>query len=288
MTLTPAHWTIDHREQISSAETAPKEGLSEEIPYAFGWHLLHGADDWHEYETVEPLGSRDAFGSYSDYSPVDTHRNTLYDFNDIRRALVQYYYHLNTLRRRPLSTVYVTVPGQVGSSSESRPSKLTTKTILASKTTDELSLVSIVELMASFLAIVHENADEIYEDGVESLLSQYIHASIGKYGNAAVSAWGQLIGLESVNVESVEEILRHIGVMDGRETKEHRLSVLISSLQSSNPRIRDAASLGIAAMDDPDALRDVEKAFDREQSEQLKANIGLVAEQLRATQWLAI
>ena len=284
MTPTPAHWTIDNREQVSLAETAPRDGLSEELPYLWDWYSLHGMDDWHEADTFESLGSRHAFASYSDYTPVDTYRGAIDSLNDIRRSLLRQYL-LYSWKRRPLDTVYVSIPSQISSSSEPWPTKLTTKTGLASKAIEDPPQVSVTELIASFLAIVQENSDEVYQDGMESLLSQYIHASIGKYENAAVSAWGQLIGLESVNVGTAEEILRHVGMMSGPETQEHRLSILINSLQSVNPRIRDAASLGIAAMDDPNALGDMEKAFAREESEQLKANLALVIEQLRVTEW---
>ena len=73
--------------------------------------------------------------------------------------------------------------------------------------------------------------------------------------------------------------------MEARRTRRSRLTVLTSSLKSPDPRLRDAASIGLAALDDPAAIEDLRDAIDQGAFPQLRQNLTLTLDQLQATQW---
>lgn len=131
--------------------------------------------------------------------------------------------------------------------------------------------------------IVEESAWETFADGMESALSRKLHSLIQTRGNEAVGAIRDFIAGVPDDLESAEEILRQVGYSEDAPTRRARLELLISSLYSSNPRIRDAASLGVAAMDDPTAIDALETAVACEPSALLRHSFTLALEQLRET-----
>lgn len=141
-----------------------------------------------------------------------------------------------------------------------------------------------VQLFEHFGNLIDEASDEVFIDGVDSMFSHRMTLAIENYGNVAVGAIDRLIGLRHTNAEVLGEILRLLGSIVGQKTHHSRLTVLLQNLQSPDPRIRDAASLGLAALDDPAAIDAVERSVDREPSLQLQANLRLVMDQLRSTQ----
>ena len=131
--------------------------------------------------------------------------------------------------------------------------------------------------------IVEESAWENFADGMESALSRKLHSLIQAHGGEAVRAISALIKNGLADSESAEEILRQVGYSEDSTTYSARLELLVDSLHSLNPRIRDAASLGVAAMDDPSAIEALEAAIERESSAMLRRNLTLALEQLRET-----
>lgn len=123
--------------------------------------------------------------------------------------------------------------------------------------------------------------DEIFEDGMSSFFSAGLIRIVQDHGIAAVHALKGIISASDVNAEVAEEVLRQIGYMDDKRTYRHRLSLLVGALESPNTRIRDAASIGIEAMDDPAAIESLQRAIDRERHEQLRQNFKDVLAQLQ-------
>ena len=123
--------------------------------------------------------------------------------------------------------------------------------------------------------------DEIFEDGMSSFFSASLIRIVQDHGVAAVRALEEIISASDVNTEVAEEALRQIGYMDDKRTYQHRLSLLVRALESPNARIRDAASIGIEAMDDPATIESLQRAIDREQHEQLRQNFKDVLAQLQ-------
>lgn len=87
--------------------------------------------------------------------------------------------------------------------------------------------------------------------------------------------------MDGANVEVVEEALRQIGYMDDEITHRHRLSLLERALESPNSRVRDAASIGLDAMDDPVAIKSLQRAVDCERYEPLRQNLEIVLRRLQ-------
>ena len=152
-------------------------------------------------------------------------------------------------------------------------------------TADEVSNHHFEVLLLDHLNnLVDEAVDEVFVDGMESALSKGVKFAVEAFGGSAISAIEKILSPDSANVEIVGEILRQLGAIEDPQTHYRRLRVLETNLESSDPRIRDAASIGIAALDDPAATDAVCRALDREGSFPLQRNLNLVLDQLQATQ----
>lgn len=126
--------------------------------------------------------------------------------------------------------------------------------------------------------------DETFEDGMNSIFSANLNHIIQIHGSAAVNALERIIRERYVNVAIIEEALRQVGRIGDARTHNSRLFLLEHALESPNTRIRDAASIGIEAMDDPAAVPSLQKAIAKEQYEQLRQNFRDVLAQLQDNQ----
>ncbi len=140
-------------------------------------------------------------------------------------------------------------------------------------------------LVDHFNKLAHDTTGEVFVDGMESAFSYGITLAVETHGDIAVRAMERLMSSNGVNVEVAGEILRQMGSMEDPRTHRGRLAVLTSSLKSPDPRLRDAASIGLAALDDPAAIEDLRDAVDREAFPQLRRNLTLALDQLQAAQW---
>ena len=150
----------------------------------------------------------------------------------------------------------------------------------------DLQLLLLEEQLVSYFSkLVHEAVDEVFLDGMESMFSNSLTSIVREHAHTAVRAIGRLLTSGKANAEATGEILRQLGSIENPPTHRSRLKILTDHLRSPDPRIRDAASLGLAAIDDPVAIRDVQEALERESSSKLRGNLELVLDQLRSTQW---
>ena len=130
---------------------------------------------------------------------------------------------------------------------------------------------------------VREARDEQFVDGMDSEFASRIHDSIMKHGSVAVWAWERVM-LKTGNAnETGEELLRQLGLLYDPATHGSRLRVLVDSLALSDPRMRDAAGLGLSFLDDVSALPKLRAAFDVEKNTWLRRNLNLVIDQLEAS-----
>lgn len=141
-----------------------------------------------------------------------------------------------------------------------------------------------IPLLPQARRIIADSAWENFADGMESGLSRKLHSLIQAHGGEAVKAFGALIKNGHADVESAEEILRQIGYSEHAPTHDARLELLVDCLFSPGARVRDAASIGVAGMDDPAALNAVETALANEPTEFIRYSLTLVLEQLRETE----
>ena len=121
-----------------------------------------------------------------------------------------------------------------------------------------------------------------FEDGIENPFSREIVSVIRRYGETATAVLASLIVREKVSTEAAAETLRWLGRMSDPATYRSRLWLLERCLNSSSLTVRDGAALGLAAMDDPTAIRYLELAIRCEQSPELRKDMEQVLEQLEA------
>jgi len=115
--------------------------------------------------------------------------------------------------------------------------------------------------------------EEIFEDGMSSEFSKKLVQLIQMEGQSVVSVLADLILNEEVNVEVGAETLRWIGRMWDPATYESRRWLLERSLFSRFPRIRDGAALGLSSMNDPLSIQYLKIASEREEIDELRADL---------------
>lgn len=135
-------------------------------------------------------------------------------------------------------------------------------------------------LVRGFSLFVHEAQNEIFADGMDSKLAGHIQDSIMKHSATAVAAWDRTLRKTNNAFETGEEILRQLGMLRHSPSHGPRLRVLTDCLNSPDPRIRDAAGIGLSFLDDPAALPKLKDACSREQELWVRQNLELVVEQL--------
>lgn len=135
------------------------------------------------------------------------------------------------------------------------------------------------ELTGQFVLFIRDAENEHFEDGMGSEFATRVHESMVNYGSVAVAAWERILWrMGNVN-ETGEELLRQFGLIENEPSRERRLRVLKDSLKSPDPRIRDAAGLGLSFLDDPSVLPALQTAHETETEGWLRDNLSLVIEQ---------
>ena len=142
-----------------------------------------------------------------------------------------------------------------------------------------------LHLASEFELYIHQAQGETFADGMSSTFTDRVLESIKKHGPAAVRAWEQIVIKTGNTHETGEELLRQLGILMDHPSHEARLQTLANFLEHPDPRMRDAAGLGLSFLDDPKALPLVGKALSQEQELWLKGNLALVIKQLEHAQW---
>ena len=121
------------------------------------------------------------------------------------------------------------------------------------------------------LNLVFEEAhDEEFENGVESKFSESLSAIVNLHEQVAVGAIGRKLKARNIGIEVLIEALRQIGQLDHEPTRPIRLKLLEPYLRNDNIRIRYAACLGLAALDDGAAISALRRALDAEPSDKIR------------------
>lgn len=122
--------------------------------------------------------------------------------------------------------------------------------------------------------------EETFEDGVQGDFSTKLMGMIEQFGSIAISAMEQIARRDNKHIEASAEALRWIGLIDNPPTHNHRLRLLMKSLDSKWPAMRDAAILGISYLDDPKAKDALVRAMEQEPIPSLRDDIESVIKQL--------
>lgn len=141
-----------------------------------------------------------------------------------------------------------------------------------------------LHLHAQFEKIIHEAKGHAFFDGMNSKLAEKTGHIIAMNGTIAVDALQLILNKHHNEIETVEEILRQVGLVQDKPTHQHRLNLLNAMLVCQQERIRDAASLGLSFMEDPAALDALYATLQAEKVPWVRTNLSLVIEQLEQMQ----
>ena len=145
-----------------------------------------------------------------------------------------------------------------------------------------VNLVSNQKMLTDRLRkLLRSASDEVFEDGMDSYFSRGLNRIILAHGIAAIDALESMMYADDMNPEVAAEALVWVGRIDDESTHRARLSTLERALESADVCIRDAASIGIEAMDDPAAIESLQRAINRERCELLRQNLMDVLMQLQ-------
>ena len=122
----------------------------------------------------------------------------------------------------------------------------------------------------------------IDEDGLDREFPHSLREFVREHGLYGVLELATALGKHH-NSEVVEETLIHLGAIEDDLTLEVRLSLLQQFLRSTDVGFRDAAGLGIAAMDEPSAIEDLREVIQSETAPRLRRNFNQIIEQLERT-----
>lgn len=126
--------------------------------------------------------------------------------------------------------------------------------------------------------------EEHFESGMESEFSRNLLALIARHGTMAVTSLLEFTRGSETFSEAASEALRWLGKIHDPETEAIRFWVLQHCLLNSpHSNVRDGAVLGLASMDNPGAIPNVERAFEAESNPLVRAGIKQLLDQLDST-----
>jgi HEAT repeat protein len=138
-------------------------------------------------------------------------------------------------------------------------------------------------LQRRVLGLFASAAEEVFEEGTEPLFAKELVALIMDHGNAAVAALESALETPGKDVEVAREVLRWLGVIDHSQSRRYRRAVLEKYLEAPSARLRYAAALGLAEMDDPAAIPALAEAIRTEPHDKIRWHFQLVLDQLENT-----
>ena len=145
-------------------------------------------------------------------------------------------------------------------------------------TNDERSLEQQVDSMFAFAR------EEFFEDGMESTFSRELISLVEHHGERIMPLLSKAILGGRVNAEVAAEALIWLDEISDPLTYDSRLLLLQKGLRAYSARVRDGAIIGLASLDDPRAIKSIERAIGREQIDELREDMQQVLEQLQQSQ----
>lgn len=124
--------------------------------------------------------------------------------------------------------------------------------------------------------------DEIFDLGMDSRFSMELTKLVEWMPFAAIEALDRVLESPGWDIEVTTEAIRQIGLIEQPGTKKLRLKLLLKYLSHKSIRVRDAACLGIDALEDRSAILGLRSALQSESSDSLKETISQVIEQLES------
>lgn len=132
------------------------------------------------------------------------------------------------------------------------------------------------EIEEFFHTLQEQNFDEVGEDDFLKALTFFIK----QYGEEAIAAIARLVLSGGISEEIASETLRQLGYLEHSPTYQRRLELFEQGLSSESAQVRYTAALGLASLDDPEAILYLKQAIEREKYADLRKVFVRVLEQL--------
>ena len=146
----------------------------------------------------------------------------------------------------------------------------------------ESSYYNQIELMDEISSAMTALPIEELEDGMTASLGEVLSLLLKRHGDRGVAGFSLLIGSGALQTELASHALRWFGRIKDSATYYSRLSLLIDSLSSQEPEVRDGASLGLAALGNRQAIPALRRAIEREPRRGLRSDMQQVLVRLEA------
>lgn len=115
--------------------------------------------------------------------------------------------------------------------------------------------------------------EQIFEDGMENTFLKGLTSLVDEYGDDAIAALSEHILYVESNEETASEALRWLSRLSHSTSLDVRLRLLEDCLNQNSVRIRDAATVGLATLDDPHAIPYLKQAIEREKYTELREDM---------------
>ena len=115
--------------------------------------------------------------------------------------------------------------------------------------------------------------EEDFQDGEEAEFHRELDRLVRRFEQDAISAIIQLVVTERAGDEQAAQALRCLGRIHHDGTYERRLWLLERCVRCSSAMVRDGAVLGLSSMGDPDAIRYLQSAIQRETCRELREDM---------------
>ena len=125
---------------------------------------------------------------------------------------------------------------------------------------------------------LHRN--EIYEDGMNSHLSDAIESAMIEDSSETLKFLSDGLKDETIVGEKASEVLRTIGRIEDERCHKEILDILTTALQMDSYWIRDGATIGLSHLNDVMAIVPLQIAADNEREPMLKEYMLLTSQEL--------
>ena len=156
------------------------------------------------------------------------------------------------------------------------PGSSTATTERRTTTTQRQSLEAELELRRALNLV----QDDVFEDGVENEVSRAVPRLVACFGSAAVEATARLYLDRLLAPDIMSEVLRWLGHVEDEASSEACFWFLIYCLRDSDPRVRSAAALGLASLEDARAVPYLQREAQVERIGLLRSRLEKVADEL--------
>lgn len=127
-------------------------------------------------------------------------------------------------------------------------------------------------------------SEEVFESGEETDFSRSLTEEVKQHGKPVVEIVQKILEPGRPKPDVVFETLKLMGRISHPQTYRDRFLVLVQFLTSMSRVARDGAGLGLAFLDDPDAIPYLETAIQREEQGPLRDDLTKVLRQLKQHQ----